>query len=216
MADLTTLAESSQALFCSIADYIGVQRTNQLFDPKKYPDYTDFRNQITDSTLKSAHKYIATPGVQLNELELFLKKDTKWYVSSLQIAKKLINDISKIDPDFKIGQRGFQNIFYYRGDKDVMGTIEKLFKIANKSGYKSQTKFGNLNKWNPADIYLATEKAKKALHEELKGAKEKVYTFQNLNIITSDLIDSGDLFPLSLKKTTKEACLLYTSPSPRD
>ena len=42
-----------------------------------------------------------------------------------------------------------------------MGTIEKLFKIANKSGYKSQTKFGNLNKWNPADIYLATDKAKK-------------------------------------------------------
>jgi len=64
-----------------------------------------------------------------------------------------------------------------------------------------------LNKWNPADIYLATDKAKKALHEELKGAKEKIYTFQNLNIITSDLIDSGDLFPLSLKKTTKEAIL---------
>ena len=37
MADLTTLAESSQALFCSIADYIGAVRTNQLFDPKKYP-----------------------------------------------------------------------------------------------------------------------------------------------------------------------------------
>ena len=53
MADLTTLAESSQALFCSIADYIGAQRTNQLFDPKKYPDYTDFRNQITDATLKA-------------------------------------------------------------------------------------------------------------------------------------------------------------------
>ena len=207
MADLTTLAESSQALFCSIADYIGAQRTNQLFDSKKYPDYTDFRNQITDATLKAAHKNIETPGVALNELELFLKKDTKWYVSSLQIAKKLINDITKIDPDFKIAQKGFQDIFYYRGDQDIMGTIEKLFKIANKSGYKSQTKFGNLNKWNPADIYLATDKAKKALHEELKGAKEKIYTFQNLNIITSDLIDSGDLFPLSLKKTTKEAIL---------
>ena len=187
---------------------LGAQRTNQLFDPKKYPDYTDFRNQITDATLKENFiKILKQQFVTLNELELFLKKDTKWYVSSLQIAKKLINDITKIDPDFKIAQRGFQDIFYYRGDQDIMGTIEKLFKIANKSGYKSQTKFGNLNKWNPADIYLATDKAKKALHEELKGAKEKIYTFQNLNIITSDLIDSGDLFPLSLKKTTKEAIL---------
>jgi hypothetical protein len=207
MADKTALLESAQALFCSIADYIGVKRTNLLFDPKKYPDYTDFRSQINEATLQAAHKNIETPGVFLNELELFLKKDTKWYISSLQIAKKLINDITKIDPDFKISAQGFQQIFYYRGDKEIMGTIEKLFKIANKSGYKSQNKFGNLNKWNPADIYLATKKAKKALKEELKGAKEKVYGFQNLNIITSDLIDSGDLFPLSLKKTTKEATL---------
>ena len=207
MADKTALLESAQALFCSIADYIGVKRTNLLFDPKKYPDYTDFRSQMNEATLQAAHKNIETPGVFLNELELFLKKDTKWYISSLQIAKKLINDITKIDPDFKISAQGFQQIFYYRGDKEIMGTIEKLFKIANKSGYKSQNKFGNLNKWNPADIYLATKKAKKALKEELKGAKEKVYGFQNLNIITSDLIDSGDLFPLSLKKTTKEATL---------
>ena len=207
MADKTALLESAQALFCSIADYIGVKRTNLLFDPKKYPDYTDFRSQINEATLQAAHKNIETPGVFLNELELFLKKDTKWYISSLQIAKKLINDITKIDPDFNIATQGFQQIFYYRGDKEIMGTIEKLFKIANKSGYKSQNKFGNLNKWNPADIYLATKKAKKALKEELKGAKEKVYGFQNLNIITSDLIDSGDLFPLSLKKTTKEATL---------
>ena len=207
MADKTALLESAQALFCSIADYIGVKRTNQLFDPKKYPDYTEFRSQINEATLQAAHKNIETPGVFLNELELFLKKDTKWYISSLQIAKKLINDITKIDPDFNIAKQGFQQIFYYRGDKEIMGTIEKLFKIANRSGYKSQTKFGNLNKWNPADIYLATKKAKKALQEELKGAKEKVYGFQNLNIITSDLIDSGDLFPLSLKKTTKEATL---------
>ena len=88
-----------------------------------------------------------------------------------------------------------------------MSNIEKLFKIANKSGYKSQTKFGNVNKWNPADIYLASDKAKKQIINEVRTAKEKVYTFQNLNILTSDLIDSGDLLPLSLKKTTKEAIL---------
>lgn len=76
MADKTALLESAQALFCSIADYIGVKRTNLLFDPKKYPDYTDFRSQINEATLQAAHKNIETPGVFLNELELFLKKDT--------------------------------------------------------------------------------------------------------------------------------------------
>src|SRR6056300_1589666 len=196
MADLTSLAESSQALFCAIADYIGVKETNIIFDTNVSPNYTEFRNKVKEKTIKEAHKRIDTPGVQLLDIETFLKKDEKWFVSSMQIAKKLVNDINSIDPDLKIAQKGFQKLFYFRGDSDVMGNIEKLFKIANKSGYKSQTKFGNVNKWNPADIYLASETAKK-----------KVYTFQNLNILTSDLIDSGDLLPLSLKKTTKEAIL---------
>ena len=207
MADLTTLAESSQALFCAIADYIGVKETNIIFDTNVSPNYTEFRNKIKEKTIKEAHKRIDTPGVQLLDIETFLKKDEKWFISSMQIAKKLVNDISSIDPDLKIAQKGFQKLFYFRGDSDVMSNIEKLFKIANKSGYKSQTKFGNVNKWNPADIYLASDIAKKKIINEVRTAKEKVYTFQNLNILTSDLIDSGDLLPLSLKKTTKEAIL---------
>ena len=207
MADLTSLAESSQALFCAIADYIGVKETNIIFDINVSPNYTEFRNKVKEKTIKEAHKRIDTPGVQLLDIETFLKKDEKWFISSMQIAKKLVNDISSIDPDLKIAQKGFQKLFYFRGDSDVMNNIEKLFKIANKSGYKSQTKFGNVNKWNPADIYLASDKAKKQIINEVRTAKEKVYTFQNLNILTSDLIDSGDLLPLSLKKTTKEAIL---------
>ena len=207
MADLTTLAESSQALFCAIADYIGVKETNIIFDTNVSPNYTEFRNKIKEKTIKEAHKRIDTPGVQLLDIETFLKKDEKWFISSMQIAKKLVNDINSIDPDLKIAQKGFQKLFYFRGDSDVMGNIETLFKIANKSGYKSQTKFGNVNKWNPADIYLASNKAKKEIINEVRNAKEKVYTFQNLNILTSNLIDSGDLLPLSLKKTTKEAIL---------
>jgi len=207
MADLTSLAESSQALFCAIADYIGVKETNIIFDTNVSPNYTEFRNKVKEKTIKEAHKRIDTPGVQLLDIETFLKKDEKWFISSMQIAKKLVNDISSIDPDLKIAQKGFQKLFYFRGDSDVMSNIEKLFKIANKSGYKSQTKFGNVNKWNPADIYLASDKAKKQIINEVRTAKEKVYTFQNLNILTSDLIDSGDLLPLSLKKTTKEAIL---------
>ena len=32
MADRTALAESSQALFCAIADYIGATKTNKIFE----------------------------------------------------------------------------------------------------------------------------------------------------------------------------------------
>jgi hypothetical protein len=85
-----------------------------------------------------------------------------------------------------------------------MGNIQKLFTIANESPMtvKKQVSFGNVNKWNPADIYLASDKAKKQFKDTLSKAKPKAFTFSNLNILTSDLIDSGDLLPLSLKKTT--------------
>ena len=203
MADRTALAESSQALFCAIADYIGATKTNKIFDTKKYKDYTTFRSVVGAKTLKESFKRIETPGVSSSDIEKFLNSDIPWYTSSILIAKKLVNDINKIDPDLSIAAKGFQKLFYLRGDDDVMGNIEGLFKIANKSGYKSQAKFGNVNKWSPADIYLASNKAKKIISEELKNAKPKVYTFQDLNIVTSDLIDSGDLLPLSLKKVTK-------------
>ena len=36
MADRTTLAESSQALFCAIADKLGAQNSKKFLDIKKY------------------------------------------------------------------------------------------------------------------------------------------------------------------------------------
>ena len=35
MADKTTLAESSQALFCAMADYIGASKVESVLDEKK-------------------------------------------------------------------------------------------------------------------------------------------------------------------------------------
>tara|TARA_S200000501_G_scaffold8446_1_gene7543 strand:+ start:44 stop:1225 length:1182 start_codon:yes stop_codon:yes gene_type:complete len=203
MADKTALFESSQALFCAVADYLGKVKTNKIFDLKKVPDYNTFRSAVGASTINLSSKRLDTPGVTLKDIESFLTDDLSWYTSSLLIAKKLVNDITDIDKDLKLAPAGFQKLFYFRGDSDVMGNIEQLFKVANKSGYRTQAKFGNVNKWSPADIYLASPKAKTAISKELQKAKPKIYTFQNLNILVSDLIDTGDLLPLSLKKVTK-------------
>ena len=203
MADKTALFESSQALFCAVSDYLGKIKTNKIFDIKKVPDYNSFRSAVGVSTINLSNKRLDTPGVTLKDIESFLADDLSWYTSSLLIAKKLVNDINAIDSDLKLAPAGFQKLFYFRGDSDVMGNIEQLFKVANKSGYRTQAKFGNVNKWSPADIYLASPKAKMTIAKELQKAKPKIYTFQNLNILVSDLIDSGDLLPLSLKKVTK-------------
>jgi hypothetical protein len=202
-ADQTTLQEAAQALFCSIADLLGTNETNILFDLKKYETYDDFELK-NKKIIAAAAARIVTPSVSLKDIEKFLREDKKntWYNSSVIIAKELLKEISTIDSDFKIKAPGFQNIFYFRGDDGVMGNIQELFNIANKAPItiKNQLQFGNINKWNPADIYFATEIAKKKLIDELKKAKPLSYSFLNLNELTSSLIESGNLLPLSLKK----------------
>jgi len=205
MADKTALAESSQALFCAVADFLGENKSDKILDIKKYLTYTDFKRAVGEGIVSKAEKRIRTPGVSLTDIETFLGKNNDWYKSSVLIALKLVKDISGVDADFKLKQEGFQNLFYFRGDQEVMGNIEQLFKIANKSPIteKNQVKFGNVNKWSPADIYLATDIARSQISQEIQKAKPKTYSFIDLNILTSNLIDSGDLLPLSLKKTTK-------------
>ena len=205
MADKTALAESSQALFCAVADFLGERKSDKLLDVKKYLTFTDFKRAVGEQVISKAEKRIRTPGVTLSDIEEFLLKNNDWYKSSTLIALKLVKDITGIDADFKLKQEGFQKLFYFRGDQEVMGNIEKLFKIANASPITvaNQVKFGNVNKWSPADIYLATEKARKDIGDAVLKAKPKTYSFIDLNILTSNLIDSGDLLPLSLKKTTK-------------
>jgi len=208
MPDKTALFESSQALFASMADYIGANQVEKKLNIKTFPTYESFKDK-NKKLIDTANKRVDAPGVSLKDMDDFLMKNNDWYVSSVLIAVQLIKQITSIDPDYKISRPGYDNLFYLRGDRDVMDVIQKLFTIANKAPItiKNQAVFGNINKWSPADIYLASKKAKDTLAKELKNAKPKSYTFANLNIITSDLIDGGDLLPLSLKKTTKAAIL---------
>jgi hypothetical protein len=169
----------------------------------------EFKRNLPKSTMNAAIKRCNLHLVTLENIDTFLVQNNDWYKSSVLIAKKLIKDITTIDPDYKIKQAGFQKLYYFRGDDEVMLPIQELFEIANKSPVPGQPKFGDVNKWSPADIYFASEKAKKNIARELHQVRPtKSYTFPKLNILTSDLIDSGDLLPLSLKKTTKDVQLV--------
>ena len=43
MADKTTLAESAQALFCAIGDYLGTNDARKALDVNLYSNYADFK-----------------------------------------------------------------------------------------------------------------------------------------------------------------------------
>ncbi len=226
MADLTTLNETAQALFCSLSDYAGSNMTEKIFDKTKYSNYESFRdfwnskeNPVKGLTIKEAYnKRVDAPNVTFDMLEDHLIKNSDWFISSLIVAKKLMSDIQTISGEFSsIKQPKWSDIFYVRGDKPVMKTIQGLFDIAN-STQKELNKihdadraiiFGDINKWSPADIYFTTEGMRKKLDKSLETAikNSRTFTFIELNKIISEGIAKGELLPLSLKKQTREVIL---------
>ena len=220
MADSPKEAEASQALFCSIADYVGKKEIDNVFNLKEYKTYYLFEKANKD-LIRTGYKKLDTPGISLPQIEKFLTDKPDWYESSVITAVKVIKDLTTIDSDFqRLTKPGWQNIFYVRGAKadksrsaNTMENIEALFKIANKNNQQ----FGDVNKWSPADIYFVSDKADDVIKEEVKSLSKKApkgtgkisdsYDFVNLNKTVNGLVDSGDLLPLSLKKVLKTANL---------
>jgi len=219
MTDTTSLAESSQAFFCAIADYLTIKGKNlkDFLDPKDKSKGLDtftgfeskwkkeFKNK-SDSLPAIYEKFTeAASGSKIipyGEIEGFLMVDKGWYTSSCLIGKKLVEDISSISTGFN-KKPSTSDVWYFRGDKDVMKNIEDLFKIANKN--KPDPKFGDVNKWSPADIYFATDKARNRIRANVSdyvNGKGKAYGFDIMNNMINELIESGDLLPISLKKQT--------------
>ena len=91
MADKTALAESSQALFCSIADYLGTDGVSKSLDLETYPTYIEFKSKNV-KLIEDSFKRTLTPGVTLKDMETFLIANRDWYKSSVLIASKLIKD----------------------------------------------------------------------------------------------------------------------------
>ena len=221
MADSPIQAEAAQALFCAMADYVGVQNVEKHLNSKLYPSYTLFKRggekSLSNKKLvELSYAQLEVPGVSLKDMEDFLIKKPDWYESSILIAVKIIKELTSIDKDFKrLDKPRWSNIMYVRGAKadksrsaNAMENIEALFKIANKN---DKNVFGDVNKWSPADIYFVSDIADKAIDEEVgmlsvkagkgSGSIQDSYNFLNLNELCNDLLDSGDLLPLSLKRS---------------
>lgn len=215
MADSPKEGEAAQALFCSLADYLGDKKTAKEFDLKKLPNYKVFKS-FYGELIQQAYEKTDMPSISLKQIETFLNQSNGWYESSLNIAKELIVQIATISRKFaKIQKPKWQDIIYVRGaakekgrEANAMEHIAYLFDVANKN---EGNYFGDINKWSPADIYFVSKAAEAAIFKEVtlvEGKLNKSYDFINLNKLTSSLVTSGDLLPLSLKKAEDEVHLV--------
>jgi DNA-binding ferritin-like protein (Dps family) len=222
MADDTSKAESAQALFCAMADFVGASKVEKVFNLDDLPTYSIFK-KYWDETYPQAKikdafsKHVDSGSTNLDIIEKFLTSKNDWYISSVKIAVKLISDLHTISSKFSaIKKPNWSSVFYVRGDKDVMDNILILFKEASNAQKEinkllkednrpPKLTFGDINKWSPADIYFASPKAKKEI-KDLVTNKEGL-VFVSLNMFMNNLIESGNLLPLSLKKQTNEVTI---------
>lgn len=210
----TDEAEGAQALFSYLADVLGASKVEKEFNPyiEGKQSFSDFLNKH-QKTINEAYSTNRVDTKKSKDVILkYLANNNDWFISSLAIAKKVIQEVSTIDKDFsKIKTPGWQNLIYKHGDKDIMDTIAKLFSSANKQSAKQNNVkyFGDINKWSPADIYFGSKKAIKILKDLLAEPETRNdnLTFAELNETIGDLIDSGDLLPLSLKKVEKDVII---------
>ena len=216
MADSPKQAEAAQALFSAIADYRGGPLSSSLVGYEEFQE--KYKNEI-----RSVSRKVVTPGVSLKDIEKFLIKDNDWFLSSINIANKLLDTTKTLSRKTynKIKPKGI-DLFYVRGDSNVFGSIDKLWKYTNNATKKrnilegkNSLVFNNINKWSPADIYLASKKAQRLLKQVASGQSFKfqlgagttltsIKNFQDfsvLNAFIKEMIDDGDLVPLSLKKS---------------
>ena len=91
-------------------------------------------------------------------------------------------------------------------DNFVMSFFTELIKNKNKHKdpqaeiIKIPRPFENINKWSTADIYFASDAAKKEIANMIT---EKKLDYTKLNAFISKMISSGDILPLSLKNVAE-------------
>ena len=194
----TDLAESAQALFCALVDHVGISNMDKVLDENS--NYIMFKenwekNKLTKGvSIKSIFdKHVVAGKTTFDEIEKFLtygkssKLADSWYKSSVLIAKELLREIDKISRKFSyVKTSSWRKIIYAHQDNIIMDNIQKLFSEANKNqksikseGSKGQIPFGDINKWSPADIYLASDKGQKEIQDRVDNRKG--LTFVGLN-----------------------------------
>lgn len=130
--------------------------------------------------------YVNTPGVTYEQSQSFLEDNEDWAEAIGKSVKLIVSNLKNISTgdDYSF-ERGSENVKY------INNVYESLSKNIDY--------FGDINKWNPSDIYVF----KKSGMEEFKKEISEAKAFEDLNAALINLYYEGICIGISLKKTGK-------------
>jgi hypothetical protein len=168
------------------AEQTAVQESAQcLVNAIRYNKGKDITpKDLTATNIKSALKRIDTSS-STEEMVTFLKDNPDWQVTASSTA----NALAKQYPS---------NFTFYRQSGIVL-RIEAAAKIALKNAGVD----ANINKWNPADIWMATDEVKNT---------EFPPDLEQLNALIAKLFNAKKLIGVSLKKCSACKVEVYNNP----
>jgi hypothetical protein len=168
------------------AEQTAVQESAQcLVNAIRYNKGKDITpKDLTATNIKSALKRIDTSS-STEEMVTFLKNNPDWQVTASSTA----NALAKQYPS---------NFTFYRQSGIVL-RIEAAAKIALKNAGVD----ANINKWNPADMWMATDEVKDI---------EFPTDLQKLNALIAKLFNAKKLIGVSLKKCSACKVEVYNNP----
>ena len=168
------------------AEQTAVQESAQcLVNAIRYNKGKDITpKDLIATNIKSASKRIDTSS-SLEEMVTFLKDNPDWQVTASSTA----NALAKQYPS---------NFTFYR-QSGIVPRIEAAAKIALKNAGVD----ANINKWNPADMWMATDEVKDI---------EFPTDLQKLNALIAKLFNAKKLIGVSLKKCSACKVEVYNNP----
>tara|TARA_Y100000589_G_C27180177_1_gene640407 strand:+ start:269 stop:1816 length:1548 start_codon:yes stop_codon:yes gene_type:complete len=136
---------------------------------------------------RSVEKHVDTKE-SMEDIHAFLIENNDWMKSSIRTANALYADTRYRNTNFH---------WYHGNDfvKSINAHFAKVNKAAKEDDPNNVAPFGNINKWNPADIWLCDCNVSSPL------ANQEQY-FAGWNTLLLNLIEQKKLIGVSLKKVT--------------
>jgi hypothetical protein len=151
---------------------------------------------IDSAKLKQAYDKCVTTGASFEEIESI---DPDWKKSSIMGALRLKRP-------YNSGYKYLRGGDFADAVKDAFGKVNKAQKISSGISF-------DLNKWSPADIYIAKNGF---TVQQLKAELDGVKTWESLNARMLKLMTSKTFIGVSLKKMKSSATLIPVNVSSVD